>query len=136
MSQAQPLKKKPEVVFEDGVMPRDRISLPKIRGPKDLKPGMVFRHPLFGSLIRKLLSFEVHDEDEMDLKWEPHPDDCTQNLRSSMRWSAFCTLVLQDFLDGGRFPHKCPRCGSPAYVGACSGAAVDCTNDTCPTRKR
>ncbi len=38
--------------------------------------------------------------------------------------------------DPTRFPHKCPRCQSAAYVGACGGGDVDCTNDDCPTRKR
>jgi len=39
-------------------------------------------------------------------------------------------------LDLSRFPHKCPRCTMPAYVGACGGGDVDCTNADCPTRKR
>jgi len=39
-------------------------------------------------------------------------------------------------IDWTRYPHYCPRCGSKAYVGACGGGDVDCTNPDCPTRKR
>jgi hypothetical protein len=34
-----------------------------------------------------------------------------------------------------RFPHKCPRCGSPSYNGG-GPADVDCTSAGCPTKKR
>jgi len=37
-------------------------------------------------------------------------------------------------IDLSRFPHKCPRCSKPAYVGAVM-AAVDCTNPLCLTKK-
>jgi hypothetical protein len=29
-----------------------------------------------------------------------------------------------------------PRCSCSAYVGACGGGDVDCTNPDCPTKKR
>jgi len=34
-----------------------------------------------------------------------------------------------------QYPHKCPRCGSPAYVGAVP-TALDCSNDKCPSKKK
>ncbi len=34
-----------------------------------------------------------------------------------------------------QYPNKCPRCGSPAYVGAVP-TALDCSNDKCPSKTK
>jgi len=34
-----------------------------------------------------------------------------------------------------RYPGKCPRCGSPAYVGI-TPTALDCSNDKCPSKTK
>lgn len=33
------------------------------------------------------------------------------------------------------YPSKCPRCGSPAYLGAVP-TALDCSNDKCPSKTK
>jgi len=39
-------------------------------------------------------------------------------------------FFFEEHVDRSRFPHDCPRCGSPAYVGF---TAVDCTKEGCGT---
>lgn len=39
--------------------------------------------------------------------------------------SAVCPMVLIDY---SRFPHSCPRCKAPAYIGL---ASVECSQERC-----
>jgi len=124
-------------------MARDNPKLPIIRRAGDVKKGMVFRvvNTLGQLTVGRLKDVRVVDATEsdprMELQWEylqrQNPDT---TFRTTMRYSVFKLLTLQSWVDLSRYPHKCPRCGEAAYVGAGGGAAVDCMNDACPTRKR
>lgn len=54
----------------------------------------------------------------------------------SVYWNSVSYSVLKSFLplkkpetlDLSRFPHKCDKCGSPAYIGF---SKVDCSNPMC-----
>ena len=57
--------------------------------------------------------------------WIPHNDLMRPGGTDDMYWiSPERQLLVVSKVDTGKFPHKCPRCGFPAYVGLNS---VDCS---------
>jgi hypothetical protein len=89
----------------------------------------------------------VKYQDDGRIQVEIDPDHSWDSFAWSAIWESehrfFMFLKFKDWayngpvkIDTSRWPHKCPRCAKAAYVGACGGGDVDCTNPDCPTRKR
>jgi hypothetical protein len=112
-----------------------------------LAPGQKFTHREFGGqlVIKDVIDYVagsggpmtvIFDDKLTDSKYVRRADwaseDAFFTFLKFTSW-AFNGPVAIDFRD---YPHKCPRCTKPAYVGACGGGDVDCTNPDCPTRKR
>ena len=113
----------------------EKDTLGEVRVPADLRVGMAFSmeenrdRPEKWVRITKIHSLDV----KVHLEWD-NPDWSTNFRFSSLH--NYCVLVdYKPGADLSRYPHKCPRCGEPAYVGAVV-ASVDCTNLECATKRR
>ena len=59
------------------------------------------------------------------------PDDLVKEWVKNMEIRLWKPIVFEDddcVVDLSRFPHKCPTCGSAAYLGA---SVIECSNSSC-----
>jgi hypothetical protein len=126
----------PDSGFEDeGYSWEIRYVEPAVGQTWKVGHGATYGNPLFtaGRLftIRDITALYYSGQ------WLDGKEECDFDI---LNFAANCVFVPGDYTpavkqDTSRYPHTCPRCGAPAYVGG-GPTDVDCTSTSCPTRKK